>query len=158
MFQVDISYPSFEDEQRIIEETTGEQRPGAQTAIDRKAVIQLQELVRRVPVARHIIESAVMLARLTRPGDENAPSFVRDSVRWGAGVRAGQFLILAAKARALLYGKPTPDLRDLEAVALPVLCHRIVPSFRAEAEGITAKDVVARLMETSHVFHERSGL
>jgi MoxR-like ATPase len=154
MFQVDISYPSFEDEIRIVEETTGEQMPDVRTVIDHQTVIRLQRLVRRVPVARHIIESAVTLARLTRPEEERAPAFVNDSVRWGAGVRAGQFLVLAAKARALLYGKPTPDLNDVRAVALPVLCHRIVPSFRAEAEGVTPKDVVKKLVETSDVFRE----
>jgi MoxR-like ATPase len=152
MFQVDISYPSFDDEVRIVEETTGEQTPDVRTVVDHQTVLRLQELVRRVPVARHIIESAVTLARHTRPEDESAPAFIRDAVRWGAGVRAGQFLVLAAKARALLYGKPTPDLGDIRAVALPVLCHRIVPSFRAEAEGTTPRDVVKRLVETSELF------
>jgi MoxR-like ATPase len=156
MFQVDISYPSFEDEIRIVEETTGEQVAEVHIVIDRQTVLRLQELVRRVPVARHIVRSAVTLARLTRPEEERAPAFVNDSVRWGAGVRAGQFLVLAAKARALLYGKPTPDLSDVEAVALPVLCHRIVSSFRAEAEGITPRDVVKQLVESSDVFREGS--
>ena len=158
MFQVDISYPSLSDEIRIVEETTGERMPDVQTVIGHQTVLRLQELTRRVPVARHIIESAVTLARLTRPEEDGAPAFIHDSVRWGAGVRAGQFLILAAKARALLYGRPTPDLSDVRAVAFPVLCHRIVPSFRAEAEGITPKDVVKRLVKTSAVFREESAL
>jgi len=155
MFQVDITYPSLEDEVAIVEQTTGEGAASVERVIGRDEIIRLQKIVRRVPVARHVVEAAVQLVRHTRPGRSEASSFVKEWVRWGAGVRAGQFLVLGAKARSLLDGRATPSLRDLEAVTLPVLSHRIVTTFRAEAEAVSAPDVVRRLVEETEVFSEK---
>ncbi|MBN1423231.1 AAA family ATPase [Candidatus Fermentibacteria bacterium] len=147
MFQVDISYPTWEDEVLVVEHTTGDVIPQVDCVIDREQVVALQAMVRRVPVARHVVEAAVHLARLTRPASPEAPSFVREWVRWGAGVRAGQYAVLGAKARALMQGKPTPDSEDLRAVAVAALAHRLVLTFRAEADGVTQQHVVRRLLE-----------
>jgi len=107
----------------------------------------LQELVRRVPVADAVIEYAVHLSRRTRPRTEAAPQFIRDWLSWGAGPRASQYLILGAKARALLTGRHTPDIDDVRHMAGPVLRHRIVPNFNAEADGVTAIQIVRRLVQ-----------
>jgi MoxR-like ATPase len=109
-------------------------------------VIELQELVRRVPVADHVIRYALRLARRTRRGDPGVPAFVNDFIHWGAGPRASQSLVLAGKARALLKGRHHVSLDDIREVAMPVLRHRIVTNFNAEADGVKADDVVKRLL------------
>jgi MoxR-like ATPase len=147
MFQVDITYPTFEDEVSVVERTTGDVAPQVDCVVDRDQVLALQAMVRRVPVARHVVEAAVRLGRLTRPSAPDAPPFVREWIRWGAGVRAGQFAVLGAKVRALLHGRPTPDLGDLRALAVAVLAHRLVLTFRAEADGISQQQVVQRLLD-----------
>ncbi len=151
MLQVDISYPDLDDEVLIVERTTGDVAAHADLVIGKDEILKLQRLTRRVPVASHVVEAAVRLARLTRPSESDAPSFVREWVRWGAGVRGSQFLILAAKARALLDGRATPELQDLDSLASAVLSHRIVPSFRAEAEGIEASEIIRRIVDETHV-------
>jgi MoxR-like ATPase len=111
-------------------------------------IIRLQELVRRVPASDHVISYAVKLARATRHSQDNpALDYIKNWVTWGAGPRASQYLILGAKTRAILYGRPTPSVDDVKAVARPVLRHRIVTSFTAEAEGMTAMDIVDRLLK-----------
>ena len=151
MLQIHINYPEFEEEISIVEKTTGDTGSEVTKVISREDIINLQRLVRRVPVARHITEAAVNLVRMTRPDESHTPEFVNELVRWGAGVRASQYMILAAKTRAVLRGRVTPDLSDLEAVALPVLSHRIVPSFKAEAEGIMTSIIVDRLIERMNI-------
>jgi MoxR-like ATPase len=147
MFQVDISYPGFEHEVSIVERTTTDMVPQVDCVISREDVLALQALVRRVPVARHVAEAAVRLGRLTRPAEPGAPPYVKEWVRWGAGVRAGQFAVLGAKVRALLSGRPTPDLGDVHALAVAVLAHRLVLTFRAEADGVSPQAVVRRLLD-----------
>ena len=110
-------------------------------------VKKLQQLVRRVPVADHVVEFAVTLARMTRPMEPDAPTFIRDRVSWGAGPRASQYLILGAKARAVLMGSYTPTPEDVRALALPVLRHRIVTNFNADADGVTADDIIMQLID-----------
>ncbi len=147
MFQVDISYPSFEDEVTVVERTTGDLVPQVDRVLEREEVLALQAMVRKVPVARHVVEAAVRFVRLTRPDGSDAPPFVREWVRWGAGVRAGQFAVLGAKVRALLEGRPTPHIDDVRALLPAVLTHRLVLTFRAEADGVDQRDVVRRLLE-----------
>jgi MoxR-like ATPase len=111
-------------------------------------IIELQRLVRRIPVAEHVVRYAVRLARASRPSPESE-SFVRDWVSWGAGPRAAQYLVLGSKARAALSGRPTPSADDVRAVAPAVLRHRIIPNFNAEADGISSLDIIAKLLETT---------
>ncbi len=142
MLELHVGYPSRDEEEAIVERTTGDLTSELKPVLDAAELIQLQHLVRRVPAPRVVVENAVKLARMTRPGDELAPADVREYVAWGAGPRASQYLVLGAKARAAMDGRPMADLEDLEAVALPVLRHRIVVNFNAEAAGKKAEDVV----------------
>jgi MoxR-like ATPase len=147
MFHVSVAYPSDEEEQRIVATTTSAYEADVQRVLGRERILELQKLVRRIPVSEHVVRYAVHLARATRPGPESAP-FVRDWVSWGAGPRAAQYLVLGAKARAALLGRPTPSEDDVRAVIRPVLRHRIIPNFTAEADGVTSLDIVAKLLET----------
>ncbi len=146
MFHISVAYPSDEEEQRIVATTTSAYQAEVGRVIGRDRILDLQKLVRRVPVSEHVVRYAVKLARASRPGPESA-SFVRDWVSWGAGPRAAQFLVLGAKARAALHGRPTPSEDDVRAVARPVLRHRIIPNFTAEADGISSLDIVAKLLD-----------
>ena len=116
--------------------------------MDGPRLLEFQGLVRRVPAPPSIVRSAVRLARSTRPDDPDAPAFVREMIAWGAGPRASQYLVLGAKSRAALHGRPAPDLEDIRAIAPDVLRHRVVPGFEAEAAGRTADDLVAELIDT----------
>ncbi len=109
----------------------------------------LQDLVRRVPVADAVIHYAVDLVRKTRPNHDGAPQFIRDWISWGAGPRASQYLILGAKTRAILDGRPTPDIADVRAVCLPVLRHRLVTNFNAEADGVATEEIIRRLLDST---------
>jgi MoxR-like ATPase len=148
MFHISVGYPSDAEEERIVATTTSayEAEPAKVMGVAR--ILELQRLVRRVPVADHVVRYAVRLARASRPGPESA-SFVRDWVSWGAGPRAAQYLVLGAKARAALAGRPTPAADDVRAVAPSVLRHRIIPNFTAEADGISSLDIIARLLEAT---------
>ena len=147
MFQIDVNYPDFEEEVMIVRSTTGDSALELNRVLSRERIIELQELVRRVPVADHVLEFAVRLARATRPGEALAPPFVREMVAWGAGPRASQYLILAGKARALLNGRFAVSCEDVRALARPVLKHRIIVNYRAEAEGIDSTQIIDRLLE-----------
>jgi MoxR-like ATPase len=142
MFELHVGYPSKEDEERIVERTTGDLAPEIQPVLGAEELIRLQHLVRRVPAPRVVVEAAVKLARMTRPGEALAPDAVREYVAWGAGPRASQYLVLGAKARAAMDGRSVADLEDLDAVLLPVLRHRIVLNFNAEAAGTKTDQVV----------------
>ena len=148
LLNVFIDYLPEEDEVKVVSETTS--RVDAQTSPVFKAedVLRIQSVVRKVPVADSVVRSAVRLAASSRPGQANTPDFVNEWINWGAGLRAGQALIIGAKARALLQGRShvTPD--DVKALAVPVLRHRILPNFKAEAEGVNADQVIAMLVET----------
>jgi MoxR-like ATPase len=120
-----------------------------QPVLDAVALRAMQGLVRRIPVSKGLVRSAVSLARMTRPGDAQAPGFVKEYVEWGAGPRASQYLVLGAKARAAMAGRPMADLDDVKAVAPSVLRHRLVTNFSAEAAERTSEDLVAELMQGS---------
>ena len=148
LLNVFIDYLPEEDEVKVVSETTS--RVDAQTSPVFKAedVLRIQSVVRKVPVADSVVRYAVRLAASSRPGQANTPDFVNEWINWGAGLRAGQALIIGAKARALLQGRShvTPD--DVKALAVPVLRHRILPNFKAEAEGVDADQVITKLVET----------
>jgi MoxR-like ATPase len=146
MFNVLIDYPSADEERRILAATTGTSRPEIRTVADGNDIERMHALVREVPAAENVIDYAARLVRATRPGDESQ-DYVRKWVRWGAGPRAGQALLLGAKARALLDGRSVAAPEDVSSIALPVLRHRVLINFQAEADGVDADAIVARLLE-----------
>jgi MoxR-like ATPase len=146
MLELRVAYPSRAEEEAIVEQTTGSIRAPLHAVLDAPSVLAMQSLVRRVPVSRGLIRSAVTLARMTRPGDSDAPGFVKEYVDWGAGPRASQYLVLGAKARAAMAGRPMADLDDVRTVAPSVLRHRLVTNFAAEAADRTAEDLVRELI------------
>lgn len=147
MFNLWVDYPSKDEEAQIVKSTTSDYQADIKVILGADEIINLQNLVRRVPVADHVITFAVNLVRNTRPNDDISPDFIRDWITWGAGPRASQYLILGAKTRAILDGRPTPDIEDVKAVTKPVLRHRLVTNFNAEAEGIDTIDIIERLMK-----------
>lgn len=148
MFSIYIDYPSPNEEVEIVKSTTSAYEPKLDAVLNDKEIIQLQKLLRRVPVSDDVLSYAVRLASSTRPNNNDTPKFIKDWVSWGAGPRASQYLILGAKTRSILNGRYTPTTDDIRLVAQPVLRHRIVTNFNAEAEGIRADDVVKKLLET----------
>ena len=148
MFKIKVDYPSADEEYRIVESTTGVSKPRLKKVLDASEILELQEIVRRVPAAPHVIRYAMALVRATRVSEPDVPDFVRESVSWGAGPRASQFLIMGGKALAVLQGRFHVSTADIKAMALPVLRHRILTNFNAEAEGITSDDIIKRLIET----------
>jgi MoxR-like ATPase len=147
MLNILVDYPSEEEELDIVRLTTSNLKPNVTKILAGTDILELQEIVRKVPVADHVARYAVRLARATRRGQEDIPEFIRDYVSWGAGPRASQYLVLSAKARAVLYGRYYVSTEDIRAVAGPVLRHRIVTNFNAEAEGLSPDDIVARLIK-----------
>ncbi|MDF1544025.1 MAG: MoxR family ATPase [bacterium] len=148
MFNVMVDYPSSQEERDIVKTTTTVQSFQLEKILTPTDLSAYQQLVRRVPVSDHLIEYAVDLARATRPAESTAPDFVKNWVNWGAGPRASQYLILAAKTKAILDGRPTPGPEDVRFAAYPVLRHRIVTSFNAEADGVDTIEIIRRLLET----------
>ena len=148
MFHISVGYPSDQEEERIVATTTSAYEAEPKKVMGVERILELQHLVRRIPVAEHVIRYAVRLARASRPSPQS-DSFVRDWVSWGAGPRAAQYLVLGAKARAALAGRPTPAADDVKAVAPAVLRHRIIPNFNAEADGISSLDIIAKLLEAT---------
>ncbi len=146
MFLIEVDYPSADEEKRIARETTGTARQALSHLLDGPKVLAYQQLVRRVPVPEHLYEYAVQMVRKTRPGQPESPQWVRETVGWGAGPRAVQYLILGAKSRAALRGAYMASLEDLEAVAPSVLTHRVITNFAAESQGMTSKKIVERLV------------
>jgi MoxR-like ATPase len=149
MFNLWLDYPSVEEEVQIVKSTTSLHVPSPQHILTGPQIGAFQDLVRRVPVADNVMEYAVRLARTTRPQTTGSPQFIKDWVRWGAGPRASQYLILGAKTRALLTGRHTPDIDDVRALAGPTLRHRLVTNFNAEADGVTSIEIVERLVRES---------
>lgn len=147
MFNLWIDYPGRDEEREIVMATTSGLEPDPKPVIDGKTILNLQNLVRRVPVAELVVDYAVDLTRLTRPDNDSAPQFVKDWISWGAGPRASQYLVLGAKSRCILDGRTTPDIDDIRSVARHVLRHRVVTNFNAEADGVNAVDIIDRLME-----------
>ena len=146
MFMIQLDYPSYSEEVGIVKNTTSDTRYQVKEVVTAEEIMDFQHLVRRVPVTDHVIEYAVKLVHKTRPNSTLAVKDTNDYLEWGAGPRASQALILAAKCNALLSGKYSPDIEDVKSVALPVLRHRIIRNFKAEAEGISVDDIIARLV------------
>lgn len=146
MFNINLGYPTFEQELDVIRNTTSDRHVEVSPVLHEREIVEYQQLVRRVPVTDHVLEYAVKLVSSTRPGTAMAHPQVKDWLSFGAGPRAGQYLVLGAKCHALVRGKFAPDIEDVKAVATDVLRHRIVRNYRAEAEGITADEIVSRLL------------
>jgi MoxR-like ATPase len=146
MFNILIDYPSRKDEISIVQTTTNVTDTSLNKVISREEILEYQGLVRRVPVAENVIEYAVDLVNATRPG-ENSKDFINEWIDWGAGPRASQYLILGAKAKAVLDSRPTAEIDDVKALALPVLRHRVLPNFNAEAEGMKVNDILKKLID-----------
>jgi MoxR-like ATPase len=146
MFMVSLDYPAFADELNIVKTTTSDQRYAVQKVVTGAEITAFQHLVRKVPVADNVVEYAVRLVHKTRPGTELGSKDATEYLEWGAGPRASQNLILGAKCNALFQGKYSPDIEDVRAVARPILRHRIVRNFKAEAEGITVEELIRRMI------------
>lgn len=146
MFNILLTYPSFKDEVEVVKTTTSDEPKSVNKILTAEEILAYQHLVRRVPVPPNVVEYAVTLASKTRPGTNGGSAIAKDYLEWGAGPRASQYLVLGAKCNALLNGKYSPDIEDVQAIAKPVLRHRIVRNFKAEAEGISVDDVISKLM------------
>ncbi len=149
MLNILVDYPGEEEELDIVRLTTSTLRPVVSKVLSGADILELQEIVRKVPVAEHVMRYAVRLTRMTRRDQKDVPDFIRDYVSWGAGPRASQYLVLAAKARAVLYGRYYVSTDDIRAVAGPVLRHRLITNFNAEAEGLRPDDIVKRLVKAT---------
>lgn len=147
MFKVFVEYPSFAEERQIAKATTGTQTDSIKPVLSGEEIIELQKVVRQVPVTDHVVDYALALVRQTRVHEAGAPDFVNEWLSWGAGPRAVQFLLLGGKARALLQGRSHVSTDDIAHLAKPVLRHRIVTNFSAESEGITPDRVIDRLVQ-----------
>ncbi|MEK7775599.1 MAG: MoxR family ATPase [Candidatus Zixiibacteriota bacterium] len=148
MFNVYVDYPSSSEERDIVKSTTTGAVHAPDKVLSPEEIVSYQQLVRRVPVSDHLVQYAVDLVRATRPGEPTAPDFIKGWVSWGAGPRASQYLILAAKTKAILEGRPTPGPEDVRFAAFPVLRHRIVTSFNAEADGVDTLEIIKRILAT----------
>ncbi len=145
MFNIRVDYPSETEEFEIVDKTTSTELDVPDQILDGADIVEIQRLIKRVPVSEDVLRFSVQLARASR--DESIPQ-VGQYLSWGAGPRAGQYLILGAKARAIMLGRTTPDIEDVQAVAYPVLRHRLITNFHADADGITTDDLIGRLLET----------
>ena len=146
MFNVWLDYPNFKEELSIVKQTTGQYEAKLNRVMRQDEILFFQDLVRRIPIADNVLEYAVKLATKTRAGSEFAPEIVNKYLTWGAGPRASQFLIIGAKCHAAIKGKYSPDIEDVKAVALPILRHRIVRNYKAEAEGFTIENIIEELL------------
>ncbi len=146
MFNIGIDYPPFDEEMEIVATTTSSYQPVLSKVINGEKILQMQDLVRRVPASSPVIGYAVKLVRSSRPKGPDAPPFVNDWVEWGAGPRASQYLILGAKARAIMSGRYVASVEDVKAVVPSIMRHRIITNFKAQAEGITSLDIIGRLL------------
>jgi MoxR-like ATPase len=146
MFNIWVNYPTLQEEIQIVKATTDDRKVNIQPVISRDQIMEYQQVIRKMPVADNVVEYAVKLVNKTRPESEIAPDWVKKNISWGAGPRASQHLIVGAKCHAALNGKFSPDIEDVKAVALPILRHRVVRNYKAEAEGLTIEKIVAQLM------------
>jgi MoxR-like ATPase len=147
MFNLWIGYPTFEDEIEIVKSTTSDYTPELSKVMTAEEILTFQNAIRQMPVSDNVIEYAVQLVGKTRPDNPNSPDYIQNWINWGAGPRASQYLILGAKTRAALQGRFTPQIEDVRNCAIPVLRHRIVTNFNAEAEGASALDIIMKLLE-----------
>ena len=149
MFHLNINYPSIEEEVSIVNRTTISNKYDVKKVFSKNSITSFQDLTLRVPVAENVVTYAVKLASSTRPNEETSDSYVKQWVEWGAGPRASQYLALGAKAKALLDGRPTPSIEDIQSIAPDILRHRVLPNFNAEAEGIKVDDIVNHLIKNT---------
>ncbi|AZJ31437.1 MULTISPECIES: AAA family ATPase [Tenacibaculum] len=145
MFSINLEYPSFEEEVQVVKNTTSIAEQTVNAIFSSEEIIEVQKLIRKIPVADNVVEYAVGLVGKTRPNSDKATELIKKYIDWGAGPRASQNLILAAKAHAAVHGKYSPDIEDVQAVAIPILSHRIVKNYKAEAEGVTIKYIINSL-------------
>lgn len=146
MFNVFLDYPSFEEEVMVVKNTTGEITGVAEKVLDEKEIINYQQLIRKIPVPDNVLNYAVGLTAKTRPGTNNKTAVVNDYIAWGAGPRASQFLVIGAKCHAAINGKFSPDIEDVKAVAVPILRHRLVRNYKAEADGVPIEKIIGELL------------
>lgn len=146
MFSILLDYPSLEEEIQVVKNTTGDKTFDIQKVLNAEQIIFYQHLVRRVPVADNVLEYAVKLAGRTRPGREGSSEIINKYISWGAGPRASQNLILAAKCHAAMKGKYSPDIEDVRSVALPILTHRMFKNYKAEAEGLSIEKIIQQIL------------
>lgn len=146
MFNIWLDYPAFDEEKQIVTQTTSPQNINILSILEKDQIMELQQIVREVPLPDHVLDKTVKLVTQTRPDTSMAPDFVNKYVSWGAGPRASQFLVIGAKTRALSRGRYNVEMEDIEALAVPVLRHRVVTNYAAEAEGITTVDVIHKLL------------
>jgi MoxR-like ATPase len=147
MFNILIDYPSHQEEIEIVKQTTMNRTSGVVKVIDTAKIVDYQNFIRQIPVSDHVMEYAVKLVRSTRPVNDECPEYIKKWVSWGAGPRASQYLVIAAKTRAALDGRPSPALEDVKKVAHIVLRHRILVSFAAEAEGLDSNKIISKLLD-----------
>lgn len=146
MFNVFLDYPSFEEEVMVVKNTTGEITGVAEKVLDEKEIINYQQLIRKIPVPDNVLNYAVGLTAKTRPGSNNKTAVVNDYIAWGAGPRASQFLVIGAKCHAAINGKFSPDIEDVKAVAVPILRHRLVRNYKAEADSVPIEKIIGELL------------
>jgi len=146
MFNILVNYPSRDEEVSIVNSTTSNPKIVLKKIMAKKEILEFQSLIPRVPIAENVVEYAVDLVNSTRPG-KDASSFVNNWIEWGAGPRASQHLVIGAKAKALLNGKSSPNIADIKALALPILRHRIIPNFNADAEGMKVDDIIKEILK-----------
>ena len=149
MFHLNINYPSIEEEVSIVNRTTISNKYDVKKVFSKNSITSFQDLTLRVPIAENVVTYAVKLASSTRPNEKTSDSYVKQWVEWGAGPRASQYLALGAKAKALLDGRPTPSIEDIQSIAPDILRHRVLPNFNAEAEGIKVDDIVNHLIKNT---------
>ena len=147
MFNVWLTYPKFEEEITVVKNTTSDYNAELKIILSAEEIIYFQDLIRRVPVTDNVLQYAVRLASSTRPENTDAPTIVKQYISWGAGPRASQYLILGAKAHAIIHGKYSPDIEDVRAIAASILRHRIVRNYKAEAENISAATIISELVK-----------
>jgi len=147
MFSILLEYPSFQEEVDVVKSTTSDKTQKINALFSAEEIVAIQQLIRRIPVADNVVEYAVKLVGKTRPGSTEAPEFVKNYLDWGAGPRASQNLILAAKSHAAVNGKFSPDIEDVQAVAIGILRHRIIKNYKAEAEGISEEKIIRDLLD-----------
>ena len=147
MFNLEIEYPSSKEEISIVRGTTSSNKTNLNAVITKSEISLLQDLIRRVPSSDNVVEYAVRLSASTRPQSELAPDFIKKTVDWGAGPRASQYLVLGAKAKAVLDGRPSPNISDVKSLAAPILRHRVLPNFNAEADGLKVENIIDQLID-----------
>ena len=148
MFNLNIDYPSEKDEILIVRSTTTTEKSSLNPVMNKEDLISFQKLIRKIPISDNVVEHVVKLVSATRPQSKTSPDFIKQSIDWGAGPRASQYLVLGAKAKAALDGNPTPSIDDVNSLVLPVLRHRVLPNFNAEAEGLKIEDILNQLINS----------